>query len=143
MKIRSIAIVATLAAIAALPGFVPVEAAAQGRETVTPAFQEAISNIPGKSLIGLVVSYPPGGKTPAHTHARSAFIVGYVLSGSIRSQVNGGKIQVFHAGEHWIEPPGGAHHQISENASTTEPASLLAISVADTADAGRLTTIAK
>jgi quercetin dioxygenase-like cupin family protein len=108
-----------------------------------PAFQEAISNIPGKSLIGLVVSYPPGGKTPAHTHARSAFIVGYVLSGSIRSQVNGGKIQVFHAGEHWIEPPGGARHQIGENASTTEPASLLAIFVADTADAGRLTTIDK
>jgi quercetin dioxygenase-like cupin family protein len=142
MKTRSIAIVATLAAIAALPGFVPVEAAAQDLETVTPAFQEAISNIPGKSLIGLVVSYPPGGKTPAHTHARSAFIVGYVLSGSVRSQVNGGKIQVFHAGEHWIEPP-GAHHQIGENASTTEPASLLAIFVADTADAGRLTAIDK
>jgi quercetin dioxygenase-like cupin family protein len=64
MKIRLIAIVATLAAIAALPGFMPVKAAAQ--ETVTPAFQEAIPNIPGKSLIGLVVSYPPGGKTPAH-----------------------------------------------------------------------------
>ena len=142
MTIRSIAIVTTLAAIAALLGFVLVEAAAQGRETVTPAFQEAISNIPGKSLVGLVVSYPPGGETPAHTHARSAFIVGYVLSGSIRSQVNGGKIQVFHAGEHWIEPP-GSHHQISENASTTEPASLLAISVADTADAGRLTTVEK
>jgi hypothetical protein len=43
---------------------------------------------------------------------------------------------------HWTEPP-GSHHQISENASTTEPASLLAISVADTADAGRLTTIDK
>jgi quercetin dioxygenase-like cupin family protein len=85
MKIPSIAIVATLAAIAALPGFVPVKAA-QDRETVTPAFQEAIPNIPGKSLIGLVVSYPPGGKSPAHTHAGSAFIVGYVLSGSIRSR---------------------------------------------------------
>ena len=78
MKIRSILIVATLAAIAAWPGFVPVDAAAQDRETLTPAFQESI-NIPGKSLIGIVVSYPPGGKTPAHTHAPSAFIVGYVL----------------------------------------------------------------
>jgi quercetin dioxygenase-like cupin family protein len=142
MKIRSIAIVATLAANAALLGFVPVEAAAQDRETVTPAFQEAISNIPGKSLIAIVVSYPPGAGTPAHTHAPSAFIVGYVLSGSIRSQVNGGKIQVFHAGEHWIEPP-GSHHQISENASTTEPASLLAIYVVDTADAERLNTVDK
>jgi hypothetical protein len=39
--------------------------------------------------------------------------------------------------------PPAWRHQISENASTTEPASLLAISVADTADAGRLTTIDK
>ena len=139
MKIRSIAIVATLAAIAALPGFVPVKAAAQDRETVTPAFQEAISNIPGKSLIGLVVSYPPGGKSPAHSHPRSAFITGYVLSGSIRSQVNDGETQVFHAGEHWTEPP-DAYHPISENASATEPASLLAIFVVDTTDADHLTT---
>ncbi len=121
----------------------PIEAAAQDRETTTPASQAAISNIPGKSLIGLVVSYPPGGsKTPAHSHARSAFIFGYVLSGSIRSRVNGGEIQVFHAGEHWTEPP-SAHHQISGNASTTQPASLLAIFVADTADVGRLTSIDK
>jgi quercetin dioxygenase-like cupin family protein len=65
-----------------------------------------------------------------------------VLSGSIRNHENGGKIQVYHAGEHWIEPP-GAHHQISENASTTEPAGLLAIYVVDTADAARLNTVEK
>jgi quercetin dioxygenase-like cupin family protein len=140
MKIRSIAFVATLAAISTWLGLVSVEAAAQEHQTITPAFQEAIPNIPGKSLIGIVVSYPPGGKSPAHTHAHSAFITGYVLSGSIRSQVNDGKTQVFHAGEHWTEPPGGAHHAISENASATEPASLLAIFVVDTADAERLTT---
>jgi hypothetical protein len=35
------------------------------------------------------------------------------------------------------------HHEISENASTTEPASLLAIFVVDTPDAGRLTTVEK
>ncbi|MDQ8730641.1 cupin domain-containing protein [Bradyrhizobium sp. LHD-71] len=124
---------------AAWPSFVSVEAAAQERQTITPAFQEAIPNIPGKSLIGIVVSYPPGGKSPAHSHARSAFITGYVLSGSIRSRVNDGKTQVFRAGQHWTEPPGGAHHPISENASATEPASLLAIFVVDTDDAGRLT----
>jgi hypothetical protein len=45
---------------------------------------------------------------------------------------------VFHAGEHWIEQP-GAHQRVSENASTTEPASLLAIFVADTNDT-KLTT---
>jgi hypothetical protein len=53
--------------------------------------------------------------------------------------VNDGKTQVFRAGEHWTEPP-GAYHPISENASTTEPASLLAIFVVDTTDADRLVT---
>ena len=42
-------------------------------------------------------------------------------------------MQVFHAGERWTEQP-GAHHRISENASTTESAKLLAIFVADTND---------
>src|SRR5215475_2461992 len=139
MKIRSIASVATLVAVAAWLSLVSAEAASQERQTITPAFREAIPNIPGKSLVALVVNYPPGGTTPAHYHPHSSFVVGYVLSGSIRSQVNHGKVQVFHAGEHWTEPP-GAYHPISENASATEPASLLAIFVVDTADADHLTT---
>ena len=56
-----------------------------------------------------------------------------MLSGSIRSGVDGGEPHVFHAGEHWVEKP-GAHHTISENASDTEPARLLAIFVADRND---------
>jgi hypothetical protein len=35
----------------------------------------------------------------------------------------------------------GAHHQISENASATEPASLLAVFIADTSDSAELTTL--
>lgn len=143
MKIITIASVAALAAVAAMPGLGPSKAMAQEGQKVTPAFIEAIPNIPGKSLVGVVVSYPPGGKSQAHTHANSAFITAYVLSGAIRSQVNDGKLQVFHAGEHWIEPPGGAHHQVSENASDTEPASLLAIFVVDTAEMDKLTTYEK
>jgi quercetin dioxygenase-like cupin family protein len=98
--------------------------------SVTPAFSEPIPNIPGKSLIAVVVTYPPGGKTPPHHHAYSAFVTGYVLSGAIRSQVDGGKVQVFQAGESFSENP-GARHDVSENASETEPAKLLAIFVAD------------
>jgi quercetin dioxygenase-like cupin family protein len=106
-------------------------ASAQG--TVTPAFNEAIANIPGKSLIAVVVDYPPGGKTPAHHHAKSAFITGYVLSGVIRSQVDDGPVTVYRAGEHFTETPGAAH-RVSENASTSEPAKLLAIFVVDSSD---------
>ena len=65
----------------------------------------------------------------------------YVLSGAIRSQVDDGPVQVFHAGESWSEKP-GARHTVSENASATEPAKLLAIFVVDTNDT-ELTTIDK
>jgi quercetin dioxygenase-like cupin family protein len=102
-------------------------------DSVTPAFSELIPNIPGKSLIAAVVTYPPGGKTPPHHHAASAFVTGYVLSGAIRIQVDGGKVQVFQAGESFSEEP-GARHDISENASETEPAKLLAIFVVDSKD---------
>jgi quercetin dioxygenase-like cupin family protein len=106
---------------------------------ITPAFREAIPNISSKSLVATMVSHPPGGPTPAHYHRRFAFVAGYVLSGSIRSQEDDGKAQVFRAGEHGIEPP-GAHHPISENASTTKPADLLGIVVVDSTDTEGLVT---
>lgn len=102
------------------------------RETIAPAFAHAIANVPGKTMTALVVSYAPGGKTPAHRHGK-AFVVGYVLEGAIRSRLDNGKEQVFHAGESWTEAP-GAHHAVSDNASTTEPAKLLAIFIADSND---------
>jgi quercetin dioxygenase-like cupin family protein len=99
--------------------------------TVAPAFRQAIPNIPGKSLAAVVVSYAPGAKSAAHHHASSAFISAYVLSGAVRSQVDDEPAKVYRAGESWFEQP-GAHHKISENASATEPAQLLAIFVVDT-----------
>jgi quercetin dioxygenase-like cupin family protein len=93
------------------------------RETITTAFAHAIPNVPGKTLTALVVTYPPGGKTPPRRHGQ-AFVVGYVLEGAIRSKIDNGKDQVFHAGESWTENP-GIHHTVSENASDTKPAKLL------------------
>jgi quercetin dioxygenase-like cupin family protein len=107
--------------------------------SISPAFNEVIPNLPGKSLVAIIVDYPPGGKTPPHRHARSAFVTGYVLSGEIRSQVDGGTARVYHAGESWTEAP-GAHHTVSENASATKPAKLLAIFVLDSTET-ELTTI--
>ncbi|WP_159564854.1 cupin domain-containing protein [Budvicia diplopodorum] len=100
-----------------------------GRETISPAFQYAIPNVPGKTMTALIVDYPSGGTTPVHRHGQ-AFVVGYVLSGAIRSQLDDGKAMVYKAGDSWQEAP-GAHHKMSDNASKTEPAKLLAIFVAD------------
>ncbi len=96
------------------------------------------TNVPGKSLQTVTVSYPPGARSAAHHHATSAFIMAYVISGAIRSQLEGEPARIYHAGETWSEAP-GAHHTISENASGTEPAELLAVFLLDTGD-GPLTT---
>lgn len=101
--------------------------------TVTPNFTHAIPNIPGKSLTAVVVDYAPGGASPAHEHAKSAFIYAYVVSGAIESQVNDGPKRVYHAGESFFEEPGSVH-RVSRNASKTQPARLLAVFVVDTDD---------
>jgi quercetin dioxygenase-like cupin family protein len=100
---------------------------------VKRVFKHVIPNAEGKSMVAVVVSYPPGGKSPAHHHARSAFVYAYVLSGAIRSQVDDGPAKVYRVGEGFYEVP-GSHHRISENASNTEPASLLAVFVVDSKD---------
>jgi quercetin dioxygenase-like cupin family protein len=110
-------------------------------DKVTLNFQQAIPNIPGKSLIAVVVDYPPGGASVPHTHAKSSFIYAYVISGSIESKVNDGPTRIYTAGEGWSEPP-GASHPISRNTSKTAPAKLLAVFVVDT-DEKALTTPVK
>jgi quercetin dioxygenase-like cupin family protein len=100
------------------------------RETITPAFAYPIANVPGKTLTSLIVSYAPGAKTPAHRHGQS-FVVGYVLEGAIRSKLDNGEERIYRAGESWTEKP-GAHHSVSENASATEPAKIMAFLVAKT-----------
>jgi len=104
------------------------------RETATPQFRHALPNAPGKSLIAVTVDYPPAAKSAPHSHAKSAFIYAYVVSGAIRSQVDDEPAKVYRAGESFFEMP-GAHHKISENASNTEPARLLAVFVVDTGEA--------
>ena len=102
-------------------------------------FEHAIPNAKGKSLVAIRVTYPPGGKSPPHHHAPSAFIYGYVLSGAVRSQVNDEPAKIYQAGEGFYEMP-GASHRISENASDKNPASLLAIYVVDSNDKPLITT---
>jgi quercetin dioxygenase-like cupin family protein len=96
-------------------------------------YEHELPNVPGKSLRAVLVEYGPGGGSPSHRHPSSAFIYARVLEGAIRSKVNDAPERTYQAGESWIEQPGD-HHQISQNASTTAPAKLLAIFVVDTSD---------
>ena len=111
-----------------------LSARAEG-EKVAPVRAEKLPNVPGKSITAVVVHYAPGGKSVSHHHAGS--VLAFVLSGTIRSENSAtGPVKDYKAGESFFEPP-GSQHLVSENASTTEPASLLAVFVAD--DGAQLT----
>src|SRR5260221_69771 len=98
---------------------------------VTLVYQHELPNAPGKSIKGVLVEYGPGGYSPGHTHAKSAFIYATVLEGAIRSRVNDGPVTTYKAGQSFSELPGD-RHGVSANASKTKPAKLLAVFVVDT-----------
>jgi quercetin dioxygenase-like cupin family protein len=128
MKRLILATGAAILAAASIPAL--VHGTTEPLETVTPIFERALPNVPGKALTAIEVLYPPGAASPAHSHPKSAFIYAYVLSGEVISAVDGEEPRVYRAGESWHELP-GAHHRVSKNASQTKPAKLLVIFVMD------------
>ena len=105
------------------------------RTTQTPISCEKLPNVPGKSITTMLVDFPPGVGVPSHRHAGS--VTAYVLKGVLRSQLNAEPVGTFSVGGTWFEPPGTLHTMV-ENASSTEPAQIMAIFVADN-DCGALT----
>jgi quercetin dioxygenase-like cupin family protein len=98
---------------------------------IVPVMSQLVPNLPGKRMTVITVSYRPGETSLPHRHAPSGFLYARVLSGQIRSEVHGqGPARVYGPGEGWTEGP-DAHHLVSENASATEPATLLVVFVAD------------
>ena len=77
------------------------------------------------------VDYAPGRVGVPHQHP--GFLFAYVLQGAVVAQVIGegvsDEVRTYHAGEMFYEPIGSTH-QVSKNASATEPARLLAINLA-------------
>jgi len=132
-KIRSEMRVNTLGLILVALVLGASSANAQDLEQVNVIFRHAIPNAEGKNMVAVVVRYPPGGKSAAHHHAPSSFIYAYILSGTIRSQVEHEPARVYKVGESFYELPGQLH-VVSENASDKDPASLLAIFVVDSKD---------
>ncbi|OBQ73698.1 cupin domain-containing protein [Mesorhizobium erdmanii] len=110
-------------------------AGARPKTVVTPISCEKLPNVPGKSITTVIVAFPPNGFTPRHRHPGS--VSAFVLKGTLRSQLEGGPAGTYTKGQTWFEPPGTVH-LFAENASTTEPAELLATFIADD-DCGPLT----
>jgi len=115
-------------ALAATADATPVSPAARPRPVAQPVSSDALPHVQGKRITTMVVEFPPNGISPPHHHGGSVTV--YVLSGVIRSQLQGQPPVVYRAGESFFEPP-GAVHLLAENMSATEPARILAVFVAD------------
>jgi quercetin dioxygenase-like cupin family protein len=71
------------------------------------------------------VDYPPGRVGAVHHHA--GFVLAYVLEGAVIAKISGqGDEKTFNVGQMFYEQP-GATHEVSKNASQTQPAKLLAM----------------
>lgn len=71
------------------------------------------------------VDYAPGRVGAEHHHA--GFVLAYVLEGTVIAKISGqGEEKTYTAGQMFYEQP-GATHEVSKNASQTQPAKLLAM----------------
>ena len=112
---------------ATMPGSL-MQANAASRPTAHTISSDALPHVAGKNITTMVVEFPPGGFSPPHHHGGSVTV--YVLSGPIRSQLEGGPAIVYKEGQTFFEPP-GIVHLLAENMSATEPARILTVFVAD------------
>ena len=92
-----------------------------------PVFKQDLPNITLDDWEVTVshVDYPPGRVGAVHHHA--GFVLAYVLQGTIVTKISGqGDEKTYTVGQMFYEQP-GATHEVSRNASQTEPARLLAM----------------
>ena len=119
-----------LGSLALLLPFVASDASAQpSQSTLTAIFKHDLPNLTMEDWEVNVnwVDYPPGRVGTPHRHP--GFTLAYVLQGSVVAKITGQEERTFKTGEMFMEPPGSVH-EVSRNASQTEPARLLAINLA-------------
>jgi len=97
---------------------------------ILPLYKNPVPNCPEKTIVNFQVHLPPNGSTPPHTHA-GAVVFGNVVSGYVYNKMNNEPMKLLGPGETFMEAP-GCRHKISDNASTTESATLVATLIVDT-----------
>lgn len=83
---------------------------------------------PGKEVVVSTIEVPPGASSAPHRHDAQVFV--YILQGKMIMQVKGGRQLVLGPGQMFYESPSDVH-SVSANASKTEPAKFLALSIKD------------
>ena len=104
----------------------PAKSAEQSRVILA----QTLPQLDGRDLKATVVevTYAPGGSSTPHSHPCPVIV--YVVEGALRAQVRGEPESTYQAGESFYELPNGVH-QVSANASQTEPVKFLAYFVCD------------
>lgn len=85
-------------------------------------------NLDGWQVTMLELTFPPGTTSPKHAHP--GFILGYILEGEYRFQLEGEQEKVLSTGDVFYEAPGSIHLP-SGSASPTRPARILAFAFAE------------
>lgn len=96
---------------------------------VTSLMKQALADIAGREVVMITLDIPPGGGSPAHRHPAS-HIFGYVLEGAYKTKLDNGPETVLTKGQSFYEAPGQLH-AVSRNASDSEPAKVLVVSVSE------------
>jgi quercetin dioxygenase-like cupin family protein len=106
------------------------EAKAQAPNRSGPIFRHDLPDLTLRdwSVTAVEVKYAPGGSSNPHRHPGLTFA--YVLEGEIASKVGDEPEKTYATGEMWMETPGQLH-AVSRNASSTKPARLLALLLAE------------
>ena len=99
-----------------------------GKTAVQQLLLRDLPEIPGKEVLMLTVTTPPGGASPAHRHDAEVFV--YMLEGSMLMQVDGSAPVTLRRGDTFHEAPGDIHRQ-SANPSKTLPAKFLVFMIKD------------
>jgi len=107
--------------------------ASRGRGIRTACFERMIFDIPGKSLIAVIVDYALGDTFLQHEHEKPGFVFAYVVSGAIESDGDDQSRRMYHAGESWCGRA-ESNYGVSRNPSQTKAATLLVVFIVDADD---------
>ena len=123
---RSIALVIALAGLASA-GVAAAQPPPAGPKTL---FSAPLADMPGKQLVVVELKLPPRQEgrpaAPGHRHPGSVWV--YVTEGTARLGLAGQPVREVKAGESFFEPV-GAVHTVAQSASTTEPATAIAVMI--------------
>jgi quercetin dioxygenase-like cupin family protein len=93
-------------------------------------FAAPLADMPGKQLVVVELRLPPKqeGRPQPQGHRHPGSVLVYVTAGTARLGLEGEPVREIKAGETFFEPV-GAVHTVGESASSTEPATAIAVMI--------------